>query len=160
MIGRNENRQKQVCAAAIVCLAAMSLFFYSAGRKADMETVRLRASNEAAERYRRDPMKPLRLEEQGESEPGALVGAVEAVRARGIAVDAISEMDPKELSHGEIRGIQIEGVGTFEEVLQLLDSVHEDRRWLRVDVDHIERKGTVLQYKIEIKEYHPFQESR
>ncbi len=155
----DENRQKQVCAAAVVCLAAISLFFYSAGRKAEMETIRLRASNEAAESYRRHRMEPIWAEGQGESGTDALGAAVEAVRMRGIAVDTISEMNPEELAHGEIHGIQIEGTGTFEEVLQLFDTIHEDRRWLRVDVDRIERKGTVLQYEMEIKEYRPFQGS-
>ena len=144
------TRLTQRYGVAVLCLAALCMGLYTGIGRAEADTARLRAGNDAAEMFAKEPQETKRT--YGSGYHGGLEAAAEAVQ-REIAVSESSEEMPSAMVHGDVHTLRLSGTGNFKDLFRVFDAVHAQGDWLAIGVRRIERTGETLRFELEVSEY-------
>lgn len=143
-----KNRLIRHYGIAVCLLAAISVGLYMGKDRMEVDIARLRAENDAAEAFAKEPPGDRRWNR----ESSGLQAAAETVQ-KEISLVEVSEEMPSAMIHGDIHTLRLKGTGHFHDLLHAFDVIHAQGNWLTVDVRRIERVGETLRFELDLSEY-------
>lgn len=135
---------------AILLLAAAVLLAQGA-RRAEEETQRLAALNDAAEAFAAQPLPQVLPPPPFPAADFHSLG--QALSASGARIEDMAELSPLPAGEGEILRLRAAGTGTFLQVLSLFDIIHMKPYWVRADLTRLSRRGPLLSFEVELGAY-------